>query len=82
MTLWRRTDLFRIEGMEPQDVIEFAVAASCLNQSIEFDMNQVSVAEVNVLHEGQCNRQSAAVILAGKKLIFKGSIWTISKNNQ
>jgi len=38
-----------LEGMEPQDVIEFAVAASCLKQSIEFDMNQVSVAEVNAL---------------------------------
>jgi 2-dehydro-3-deoxygluconokinase len=41
-----------LEGMEPQDVIEFAVAASCLKQSIEFDMNQVSVAEVNALMKG------------------------------
>ncbi len=39
-------------GMDPQQNIEFAVAASCLKHTIEGDMNQVSVAEVNQLAGG------------------------------
>ena len=38
--------------MAPQQTIEFAVAASCLKHTIEGDMNQVSVAEVNQLAGG------------------------------
>ena len=37
---------------EPQDIIEFAVAASCLKHSIEGDFNRVSVDEVNALAKG------------------------------
>ena len=36
-------------GKEPQDAIEFAVAASCLKHSIEGDWNAVSVKEVESL---------------------------------
>jgi len=35
-----------LKGFEPQAVIEYAVAASCLKHSIEGDFNQVSVDEV------------------------------------
>ena len=35
-----------------QDVIEFAVAASCLKHSIEGDMNLVSLSEVKNLMKG------------------------------
>ena len=37
---------------EPQDTIEFAVAASCLKHSIEGDYNRVSVKEVETLASG------------------------------
>ena len=39
-------------GFDPQETIEFAVAASCLKHSIEGDMNMVSVAEVKTLAGG------------------------------
>ncbi|MBQ6478961.1 MAG: sugar kinase [Erysipelotrichaceae bacterium] len=42
----------QLEGMGPQDAIEFAVAASCLKQTIEHDYNLVSVDEVNALVKG------------------------------
>ena len=41
-----------LQGMEPQEVIEFAVAASALKHSIEGDFNRVSVGEVLKLTEG------------------------------
>lgn len=41
-----------LNGYEPQSIIEFAVAASCLKHSIEGDFNQVSVDEVNKLAGG------------------------------
>ena len=41
-----------LSGFDPQATIEFAVAASCLKHTIEGDMNQVSVAEVNQLAGG------------------------------
>lgn len=37
---------------EPQRAIEFAVAASCLKQTIEFDFNQVTVVEIEKLLSG------------------------------
>jgi len=40
------------ENYEPQDAIEFAVAASCLKHSIEGDFNHASVAEVKALMGG------------------------------
>lgn len=39
-------------GYDPQKVIEFAVAASCLKQTIEQDFNLVSVKEVETLMNG------------------------------
>lgn len=39
----------------PQDVIEFAVAASCLKHSIEGDLNQVTLAEVTNLMKGDAS---------------------------
>ena len=39
----------------PQDIIEFAVAASCLKHSIEGDFNQVSVDEVKKLAGGDAS---------------------------
>ncbi len=41
-----------VQGYEPQQTIEFAVAASCLKHSIEGDFNQVSVEEVSKLAGG------------------------------
>ncbi|MBQ7898212.1 MAG: sugar kinase [Clostridia bacterium] len=41
-----------LSEMKSQDIIEFAVAASCLKHSIEGDFNLVSVAEVNQLAGG------------------------------
>lgn len=41
-----------LNGYSEQERIEFAVAASCLKHSIEGDFNQVSVAEVKKLAEG------------------------------
>lgn len=43
------------EGMEPQCAIDFAVAASCLKQTIEYDFNQVSVNEINALAGGNAS---------------------------
>ena len=42
-------------GMEAQDAIEFAVAASCLKHSIEGDFNLVTVNEVNALAGGNAS---------------------------
>ena len=44
-----------MQGMEPQDVIEFAVAASCLKQAIEHDFNQVSEKDVLSLMGGNAS---------------------------
>lgn len=41
-----------LSGFEPQDVIEFAVAASCLKQTIEHDFNLMSEKEVIALMRG------------------------------
>lgn len=41
-----------LEGYEPQEAIEFAVAASCLKHTIEQDFNQVTVDEVKKLMTG------------------------------
>ena len=40
------------KGMNDQDAIEYAVAASCLKQTIEYDFNIVSVQEVEALMKG------------------------------
>ncbi len=44
-----------LEGMAPQEIIEFAVAASCLKHSIEGDFNMVSVDEVLKLAGGDAS---------------------------
>lgn len=44
-----------IKGMETQDAIEFAVAASCLKHSIEHDFNLVTEAEVMSLANGNAS---------------------------
>nr|MBP3599157.1 sugar kinase [Eubacterium sp.] len=44
-----------LQNMAPQDIIEFAVAASCLKHSIEGDFNQVSVDEVMKLAGGDAS---------------------------
>lgn len=44
-----------LEGKAPQDIIEFAVAASCLKHSIEGDYNMVSVSEVESLAGGNAS---------------------------
>ena len=41
-----------LSGMDPQESVEFAAAASCLKHSIEGDFNQVSAGEVKKLAEG------------------------------
>ncbi|MFT3982881.1 MAG: sugar kinase [Lachnospiraceae bacterium] len=41
-----------LENLEPQQMIEFAVAASCLKHSIEGDFNQVGINEVLKLSGG------------------------------
>lgn len=41
-----------VSGMSPQEKLEFAVAASCLKQTIEGDFNMVSVDEVKKLAGG------------------------------
>ena len=41
-----------VSKYDPQTAVEFAVAASCLKQTIEFDFNQVSVEEVKKLMDG------------------------------
>ena len=42
-------------GKSNQDAIEFAVAASCLKQSIQGDYNLVSVSEVESLAKGNAS---------------------------
>ncbi len=44
-----------ILGYEPQETIEFAVAASCLKHSVEGDFNMVSVDEVKKLAGGDAS---------------------------
>lgn len=44
-----------LQNMEPQQIIEFAVAASCLKHSIEGDFNMVSVDEVCKLAGGDAS---------------------------
>ncbi len=44
-----------LAGYEPQRIIEFAVAASCLKHSISGDYNLVSVAEVETLAGGDAS---------------------------
>jgi 2-dehydro-3-deoxygluconokinase len=44
-----------LEGMTAQQVIDFAVAASCLKHSIEGDYNMVSVDEVTKLAQGDAS---------------------------
>lgn len=44
-----------LSGMDPQEAIEFAVAASCLKHSIEGDFNQVSADEVKKLAGGDAS---------------------------
>lgn len=44
-----------LSGKEPQDVINFAVAASCLKHSIQHDFNLVTVAEVENLAKGNAS---------------------------
>lgn len=39
-------------GADPQQAVEFATAASCLNHSLEGDFNLVSVREINALVSG------------------------------
>lgn len=41
-----------IERSEPQDQVDFAVAASCLKHTIEGDFNQVTIAEAETLMAG------------------------------
>jgi 2-dehydro-3-deoxygluconokinase len=44
-----------IQGMSPQERLEFAVAASCLKHTIEGDFNFVSVDEVKKLAGGNAS---------------------------
>lgn len=44
-----------LKGMEPQDAIEFAVAASCLKQTIEHDFNLMNEKEVIALMGGNAS---------------------------
>ena len=44
-----------LKGLNPQESIEFAVAASCLKHSIEGDFNHVSVNEVQKLAAGDAS---------------------------
>ena len=41
-----------LQNMEPQQIIEFAVAASCLKHSIPGDFNRVTVSDVTKLMGG------------------------------
>jgi len=41
-----------LSGKGPQDTINFAVAASCLKHTIEYDFNLMSIAEVESLAAG------------------------------
>ena len=44
-----------LEGYDNQKALDFAVAASCLAHSVEFDFNQVSKAEVEALAKGNAS---------------------------
>lgn len=44
-----------LSGKQPQDAINFAVAASCLKHTIEHDFNLVSVEEVESLAAGNAS---------------------------
>ena len=44
-----------MENYNPQEIIEYAVAASCLKHSIEGDFNMVSVEEVLKLAGGDAS---------------------------
>ena len=44
-----------LEGYDDQKALDFAVAASCLAHSVEFDFNQVSKAEVEALAKGNAS---------------------------
>lgn len=44
-----------LSGAQPQEAIEFAVAASCLKHTIEGDFNMVGVQEVNRLAQGDAS---------------------------
>jgi len=44
-----------LAGKNPQDTINFAVAASCLKHTIEYDFNLMSVAEVESLAAGNAS---------------------------
>ena len=44
-----------LSGKNDQQVIDFAVAASCLKHSVEHDFNQMSVAEVEALAAGNAS---------------------------
>ena len=44
-----------ITGMSAQESINFAVAASCLKHTIEYDFNLASVAEVKSLANGNAS---------------------------
>ena len=44
-----------LQGKQPQDAVNFAVAASCLKHTIEHDFNLVSVAEVEALAAGNAS---------------------------
>ena len=41
-----------ITGFDPQKAVNFAVAASCLKQTIEYDFNITSVSEIQALMDG------------------------------
>ena len=41
-----------LAGKDPQKIIQFAVAAGCLNHSLEGDFNLVSADEINALASG------------------------------
>lgn len=42
----------QLKGFEPQDAIEFAVAGSCLKQTVEGDFNQATIEDINRLAQG------------------------------
>ena len=44
-----------LEGYDDQKALDFAVAASCLAHSVEFDFNQVGKAEVEALAKGNAS---------------------------
>jgi 2-dehydro-3-deoxygluconokinase len=44
-----------LQGLPPQDCVEFAAAASCLKHSVAGDFNLASVAEVNALVAGDAS---------------------------